>query len=99
MSRPRRQIELPGAKETRDRLLAEQGGVCAICGNPPKTRRLSIDHDHKTGATRGLLCFRCNRALPTYVDGVWLHEAARYLIRFETRDTLPSLIRRGIVPE
>ena len=79
MSRPRRQIELPGAKETRDRLLAEQGGVCAICGNPPKTRGLSIDHDHKTGAVRGLLCFRCNRALPAYLSWKWLVAAAMYV--------------------
>lgn len=46
--------------------LAEQGGVCAICKNPEtanqlgKNPRLSIDHDHKTGKNRGLLCYRCN---------------------------------------
>jgi len=79
MPRPRRQIELPGAKETYDRLLAEQGGVCAICGNPPKTRRLSIDHDHKTGAVRGLLCFQCNRALPAAKKAEWFLRAYDYL--------------------
>jgi hypothetical protein len=60
-------------------LLESQGGGCAICGNPPKTRRLSVDHDHKTGAVRGLLCFRCNRALPTYATVEWLDAAATYL--------------------
>jgi len=44
--------------------LAEQNGVCAICGErPKKTRRLAFDHDHKTGKMRGLLCGRCNMVL------------------------------------
>lgn len=48
-------------------MVAGQGGVCAICGLAPvkrrsKTRvRLQVDHDHKTGAVRELLCSRCNR--------------------------------------
>jgi hypothetical protein len=62
-----------------DRLLAAQGGGCAICGNPPKTRRLHVDHDHKTGRVRGLLCHRCNRALPNWVTPGWLSTAAIYL--------------------
>lgn len=46
-----------------DRLLAEQGGRCAICRARPKSKRLAVDHDHKTGAVRGLLCSRCNHDL------------------------------------
>lgn len=53
-----------------DRLLNEQGGVCAACGRA-ETRKhpsgricsLSLDHDHATGAPRGLLCHGCNVAL------------------------------------
>jgi Recombination endonuclease VII len=60
-------------------LLAAQGGGCAICGNPPKTRRLHVDHDHKTGKVRGLLCHRCNRALPNWVTVEWLYAAMTYL--------------------
>jgi hypothetical protein len=40
-----------------------QGGVCAICDHPPKNKRLAVDHDHKTGLIRGLLCHYCNRTL------------------------------------
>lgn len=60
-------------------LLKAQGGHCAICPSTPKTRRLHVDHDHATGAVRGLLCHRCNRALPTWVTPEWLVAAARYL--------------------
>ena len=79
MPRSRRMSEqlAPGEYEA---LLAAQGGVCAICGNPPKNRRLHIDHDHKTGRIRGLLCFTCNRyVLGKYSTPVKLLRAARYL--------------------
>jgi recombination endonuclease VII len=63
-------------------MLAAQGGVCAICGNPPKTRRLHIDHDHRTGKIRGLLCFTCNRyILGKYATVAKLRAAADYLER------------------
>lgn len=61
-------------------LLALQGGGCAICGATPKTRRLHVDHDHKTMRVRGLLCHRCNRALPTWVTPEWLQRARVYLM-------------------
>lgn len=46
-----------------DRMLVEQSGGCAICGKPPTSRRLHVDHDHDTGKVRGLLCTRCNTSL------------------------------------
>lgn len=41
-----------------DRLLAAQGGKCAVlgCRATGRTKRLAVDHDHKTGAIRGILC-------------------------------------------
>ena len=41
-------------------MLARQLGRCLICGRPPKKRRLHVDHNHKTGRIRGLLCWQCN---------------------------------------
>lgn len=79
MARKRTLAELPGGAETHARLMREQGGVCAICGNPPKKRPLHIDHNHRTGRVRGLLCYRCNRALPTYLDSDWLRRACEYV--------------------
>lgn len=44
-------------------LLKRQGGKCAICRARPKSKRLAVDHNHATGAVRGLLCSRCNHDL------------------------------------
>jgi hypothetical protein len=46
-------------------LLAEQGGVCAICGTPDPQH---LDHDHRTGRVRGILCFNCNGGLGQFRD-------------------------------
>lgn len=46
-----------------DALLVLQGGKCAICRRRPKSKRLAVDHSHKTGEVRGLLCSRCNHDL------------------------------------
>ncbi|MPZ28299.1 MAG: recombinase [Micromonosporaceae bacterium] len=48
-----------------DELLAEQGGVCAICG---ADRPEHVDHDHRTGWIRGILCFNCNGGLGQFRD-------------------------------
>lgn len=56
--------------EEYDIVLAFQGGVCALCRNPPKNIRLAIDHDHKTGQVRGLLCPWCNRAIGQFRDDI-----------------------------
>lgn len=51
-----------------------QNGKCAICGNDGdknnKYRPLYIDHDHKTGKVRGLLCSKCNFLLGNSNDDV-----------------------------
>ena len=45
-------------------ILVQQGGGCAICGRTNRdNQQLSVDHDHKTGEIRGLLCTPCNLIL------------------------------------
>lgn len=56
--------------EDYERMNAFQNGSCFICQNPAGTRRLAIDHDHKTGQIRGLLCTWCNRAIGQFRDDV-----------------------------
>lgn len=49
--------------------VAAQGGCCAICGDRPEGKqRLHVDHSHKTGAVRDLLCRACNHALGNAQD-------------------------------
>lgn len=43
------------------KMLAVFGGKCWICETLPKKSKLNVDHDHKTGQVRGLLCFFCNK--------------------------------------
>lgn len=60
-----------------ERLLGEQNERCAICQQQPSDeRRLAIDHDHTTGAVRGLLCIRCNTAIGSMRDDPALLQAA-----------------------
>jgi hypothetical protein len=61
-----------------------QGGCCAICRRPGNGRwkELAIDHDHKTGAVRGLLCGSCNKAIGCLLDDPSVvRAAAAYLER------------------
>lgn len=51
-------------REDFDTLLKNQGGSCAICGSLDWGGRTPhIDHDHKSGKVRGILCQSCNLAV------------------------------------
>jgi len=64
-----------------DEMALSQNGQCAICSCTP-TRRLGVDHDHETGAVRGLLCSSCNFAIGLLKDSPELIDlAAAYLRR------------------
>lgn len=68
--------------EQYDRMLAVQGGGCGICSRPARDdSSLHVDHDHATGAVRGLLCFSCNNALADFrEDRKLLRNAIGYLM-------------------
>ena len=69
-----------------ERMLEEQNGVCAICISPPpnnRKTRLAIDHCHKTGKVRGLLCDKCNRSIGLLKDDVSVLKSA---IKYLTKD-------------
>jgi hypothetical protein len=72
-------------------MLAEQGGVCAIC-KQPETRvvrrvvsRLHVDHCHTTHKVRGLLCHRCNTALGQFCDDETVLQSAIDYLRKHKR--------------
>lgn len=78
-------------------LLAEQNGVCAICGEPEKGRfsRLSVDHDHSTNKIRGLLCSACNSGLGRLKDSKeLLIRALEYLFNAEL---VPNSSQAGLL--
>jgi hypothetical protein len=66
-----------------ERMLATQGGGCAICARAPRAgSSLHVDHDHESGEVRGLLCFRCNGGLGQFAeDEDRLGDAMAYLTR------------------
>src|SRR5262245_36977137 len=81
-------------------LLNKQSGVCAICGESEtrihrgSTMMLAVDHDHKTGLVRGLLCKTCNAAIGYFKDDVALLEKAILYLRAHSSDdsiqTMPA---------
>jgi hypothetical protein len=61
----------------RDAMIKEQRGFCSIC---LESDAVHVDHDHKTGRVRGVLCFSCNAALGQFKDRPdALRRAAEYL--------------------
>jgi hypothetical protein len=65
-------------------ILASQVGRCASCGTdePGNANGWAIDHDHATGAVRGILCHGCNVGLGAFRDSIdRLQRAIRYLKR------------------
>lgn len=63
--------------------LKYQDYKCAICKRAEgDVRRLCVDHDHKTGLLRGLLCDDCNMGLGLFRDNMeYIYEALSYLGR------------------
>jgi hypothetical protein len=76
--------------EAHDAMLEGSYGQCGICEQRPEPRvrkdgvvvnSLCIDHCHKTGLVRGLLCHKCNSAIGYMNDDVALLQAAvEYLL-------------------
>jgi len=61
----------------------EQNGRCRVCLKDATT--LHIDHDHKTGIVRGLLCKSCNLALGFFNDDINLLIAALNYLGFKDK--------------
>lgn len=65
-----------------EKILESQGGKCKICGlnKEGEFKSLSVDHCHKTGRIRGILCTRCNTGLGNFKDDIeLLKKAIEYL--------------------
>jgi Recombination endonuclease VII len=63
----------------------QQGGLCAICKKPPLGKHpLYVDHNHRTGENRGLLCAGCNTLLAG-IESSLFEELQRYLQRWNEK--------------
>lgn len=72
-------------------LMQEQGGLCAICRRLPGKKGLGVDHCHRTGAVRALLCTGCNMAIGALKDNADLcRAAAAYLDRHHPLRPAPA---------
>jgi len=80
-------------KDEYDLMLEAQGGTCKICNKGGHIRKkgsrkgkagtpipLNVDHNHKTGQIRGLLCLNCNTGIGHFKDSIDLiKKALEYL--------------------
>lgn len=76
--------------EEYEKILSEQDGVCKICKNGEtmimngQVIALAVDHCHKTGKVRGLLCQQCNSGIGCFKDNIEIMTyAIKYLIENE----------------
>ncbi|MHC5905937.1 endonuclease VII domain-containing protein [Streptomyces sp. S6] len=75
----------------RDQMIAEQKWLCVICLKAPPVH---VDHCHKTGRVRGVLCFNCNSAIGKLGDDPdAVRRAASYL---EGNSWKPILVAPGV---
>lgn len=71
-------------EEVLENIKQKQNNKCAICGKIINefTKDFAIDHDHKTGKVRGLLCMNCNIGLGAFRDNkTIMRKAIDYLNR------------------
>lgn len=88
--------------EQYEQMLTSQDNSCATCktkdpGGPHKI--FQVDHDHETGAIRGLLCYRCNHGISCFRESVEIIEAVVDYLRADRSKAhvIPEklAIRRG----
>lgn len=81
-----------------------QNGVCAICENDlpdlmtydNRRRGYAIDHNHETGAFRGILCLKCNSLLGMASESVSVLKAAiKYLTERGSYDNMAAARKKG----
>jgi len=72
--------------EEYNKILQTQGNGCAICGKNAENdyQRLGVDHCHKTGKNRGILCSHCNSGIGYLQDNIEiLKNSIKYLKKYE----------------
>ena len=75
--------------ERYQQMLEERDHRCEICGKRPRKQALAVDHNHKTGEIRGLLCAYCNGKVLKYLrdDRRLAQGLVRYLRTYMLKET------------
>lgn len=72
--------------EAINEIISASGGKCGACEKPLEPLLMCIDHDHKTGTLRGVLCRNCNAGIGLLGDDLdGLLKAVAYLRRVHER--------------
>lgn len=71
--------------------LAEQDGCCEICNTElsidEDPKKAHLDHNHRTGQIRGVLCVRCNKGIGFFLENEdYLGDAVKYLRKYKELD-------------
>ena len=72
-------------------MLERQGGRCLVCGATP-SKPLHVDHDHETGAVRGLLCGFCNSVLGLALESPEILRRAQIYLTGSLRSAPPQFL-------
>lgn len=80
--------------EMREELIKKHGNKCAICDKPRShfKRNFAIDHDHKTGKVRGLLCYADNKFFVGRFDIPKACRLLKYLLIYGDPESNVSLL-------
>jgi hypothetical protein len=75
------------AELERQKLSDAQHGCCAICHKHESqfTNRLAVDHNHRTGVVRGLLCYYCNKRRVGRNSLQSAYEVWQYLLKYDPK--------------
>ena len=70
----------------RQELIDKYGNQCAICEKPRSAfkKNLAIDHNHKSGKIRGLLCYRCNKFILGRQTLETVKKMLAYLLKYDS---------------
>lgn len=87
------------ARIEREKLFKRQNGKCGLCQKSESEfkRKLNVDHNHKTGKVRGLLCYRCNKYVIGRLDYKMACKILAYL-SIENENTVDSATTIGFNP-
>ena len=66
-------------------IIESQNGLCAMCGKEMIVH--ALDHNHKTGRVRAVLCVKCNTGISYIEDKDFLERAIKYLEKYNANPT------------